>query len=144
MGGEVIFSGTLGAGDGFSDRGNDGTGGVAPSVEISMRGFAGIRERETFEAALPGRDGRMNEARGASSESSEDESDSSESLSLALDLLLARSGTLAGARCCGMGAGIVPFPFSVSLAICDARRAAASGCIAEADLDALLRKNPAP
>ena len=88
-GGVGSFSGTLGAGDGLSDLGSEGTGGgVAPSALISMRGFVGVRVREAFdEAALPGRGGRMNVARGASSESSEDELESSESLSLTRDLL---------------------------------------------------------
>ena len=52
---------------------------------MSIKGFGGIREREAevvFEAELPGREGRMKEARGASSESSEEERESSsESLS---------------------------------------------------------------
>lgn len=49
--------------------------------EISIRGFAGIlgRELDAFEAELPGRGGRTNEANGASSESS-DESEVSSNL----------------------------------------------------------------
>ena len=90
-GGDAGFSGTLGVGDGFSERGSDGRGGgVALSVEMSMRGLAGKREREPLEAALPGRDGRIKVASGASSESSE-ESESSEPLFLALELFRARS-----------------------------------------------------
>lgn len=79
------------------DRGSEGTGGVVPSCEISMRGFDGARGLEpevAFEAELEGRGGRTNVASGASSESSEDESElSSESLSFARDLLRARSDT---------------------------------------------------
>ena len=49
-GGVGSFSGTLGAGDGLSDLGSEGTGGgVAPSALISMRGFVGVRVREAFD-----------------------------------------------------------------------------------------------
>ena len=55
------------------------------NLVISISGFWGIREREAevvLEAALPGRDGRINDAKGALSESSEEELElSSESLS---------------------------------------------------------------
>lgn len=93
-GGDVRLSGSAGAGEACSlERGSAGTGGVPPSCEISMRGFAGTRDREpdvAFEAALPGRGGRTSVARGASSESSE-ASLSSEYMSLARDLLRGRS-----------------------------------------------------
>lgn len=77
-GGEMRLTGMTDAGDACSERGSDGKGGVPPSCEISMRGFAGTLDREpdvALDAALPGRGGRTSEARGASSESSEDESE---------------------------------------------------------------------
>jgi hypothetical protein len=100
--GVEFLSGTAGdcrgsgeEGEGFSVvRGNEGTGGVVPSCDISMSGFESARGREpdvALEAELPGRGGRTSVASGASSESSDDEwESSSESQSRARDLLRTR------------------------------------------------------
>ena len=102
-GGCLSFSGGVGifsfvGGDGRSPgAGKGGNEGVVNLV-ISIKGFGGIRVRDAevvFEAALPGREGRMNEASGASSESSEEERESSsESLSRARAFSRARSDSV--------------------------------------------------